>query len=100
MCSSPLPLSSPFLFWEVGRPPASSQPPCRRAGPKSGVAAAVKLSVPLMLETGHSRSSPPPQWAPQTDEPPRAAPATLAKNHSYAVPRDSSDEGGSGPEHR
>ncbi len=77
-----------------------SQPPCRRAGPKSGVATAVKGSGPLTLETGHSRSPPPPQWAPQTDEPPRAAPATPAKDHPYAVPRDSSDEGGSGPERR
>ncbi len=72
-----------------------SQPPCRRAGQKSGVATAVKGSGLLTLETGHSRSPPPPQWAPQTDEP-RAATATPAKEHPYAVPQDSSDEGDRG----
>ena len=66
-----------FFFlggWTTGC--GCSQPPCRRTGPRSGVATTVKGNGPLTLETGRSRSSPPSQQAPQPDKPTRAAPAT------------------------
>ncbi len=83
-------LNEPSFFWEVGRPPA-----CAASRPAAAPVQRAELRR-LLKGADPSRSRP----GTPALRPPRAAVATPAKDHPYAVPRDSSDEGGSGPEHQ